>query len=34
MLRPLKPIVKNLLNRYPKWICRQEFESQAGSTEE
>lgn len=24
-----KKIVKNLLNGYPKWICRQEFESQS-----
>jgi len=29
MLRFAKQTVKNLLNRYPKWICRQEFESQS-----
>ena len=28
MLKAAKSIVKNLLNRYPQWICRQEFESQ------
>ncbi|GAH10357.1 unnamed protein product, partial [marine sediment metagenome] len=28
MLKFAKQTVKNLLNRYPQWICRQEFESQ------
>jgi len=28
MLRFGKQIVKNLLNRYPAWICRREFENQ------
>lgn len=28
MLRHARQLVKNLLNRYPEWICRQEFESQ------
>lgn len=28
MLKAAKSIVKNVLNRYPQWICRQEFESQ------
>jgi len=29
MLKFAKQAVKNQLNRYPQWICRQEFESQA-----
>jgi 2-polyprenyl-3-methyl-5-hydroxy-6-metoxy-1,4-benzoquinol methylase len=29
MLRLTKRMVKNLLNRYPEWICKQEFGSQA-----
>ena len=29
MLKFAKQTVKNLLNLYPKWICRREFESQA-----
>ena len=28
MLNAAKSMVKNVLNRYPQWICRQEFESQ------
>jgi SAM-dependent methyltransferase len=28
MLKPVKQTLKNLLNRYPEWLCRQEFESQ------
>jgi len=29
MLRNTKRIVKSLLNRYPQWVCKREFESQA-----
>lgn len=29
MLRQAKQRTKRLLNRYPEWICKQEFESQA-----
>lgn len=28
MLKLAKQSVKNLLNRYPQWICKQEFDSQ------
>ncbi|MFT4100349.1 MAG: class I SAM-dependent methyltransferase [Burkholderiaceae bacterium] len=28
MLRRAKQSVRNLLNKYPEWMCRQEFESQ------
>lgn len=29
MMRYAKKIIKNVLNRYPEWICRREFESQS-----